>query len=412
MSKLSVEEKIECARLLKKSVLMRYCSDKQLDEVAESMTKNVYNKDQILSLEGQPQTKMFVISHGSVIREKNTEDGRVHHIDTFLGGQTVGSLHIMNRDPSYATSKCTSDGVVTYELTADAFEQLYKTKPDFAWNVSYSLTHEIRRHTRQLRTPLLEQHPKKTPIMAISVAAAVESFYRAALNSILNQKLTGVPMTSLFPNMHIQVPTRIVYINGFKGIRQYLDNHVNPDAHEYPTLVRLAAAITPGVLMTPLSSILEASNAGHSNPESMATRWIRGLVPRGGREVIYGIGLNQLSDYCEERVPSFVENATVKNALGSLAAGVISGYFSHVIHNLSTLKLMNPNKTYGQHFSEYCQKSEQRIPFPIANPATKRWVGIATACLAPAGVHIRTSQIVGSFIILNGTINAMQRWLK
>ena len=38
----------------------------------------------------------------------------------------------------------------------------------------------------------------------------------------------------------------------------------------------------------------------------MATRWMRGLVPRAAREVIFGIGLNQLSDYCEERVPDFV----------------------------------------------------------------------------------------------------------
>jgi CRP-like cAMP-binding protein len=226
MSKLSSEEQGECIRLLKKSVLLRYCDGKQLAEIAQNMSKNVYRKDEVLSLEGQPQKKMFVIARGSVIREKTTEDGRVHHIDTFLGGQTVGSLHVLNKDPSYATSKCTSEEVVTFELSAEKFDELFKTNPEFAWNVAYSLTHEVRRHTRQLRTPLLEQQPKKTPIVAISVAAAVESFYRAALNSILNQKLTGVPMASLFPNMHIQVPTRIVYINGFKGIRQYLENNV------------------------------------------------------------------------------------------------------------------------------------------------------------------------------------------
>jgi hypothetical protein len=63
--------------------------------------------------------------------------------------------------------------------------------------------------------------------------------------------------------------------------------------------VRLAAAIAPGVIMTPISSLLEACNAGHMNPESLMSRWTRGLVPRTVREVIFGIGLNQLSDYCE-----------------------------------------------------------------------------------------------------------------
>ena len=45
-----------------------------------------------------------------------------------------------------------------------------------------------------------------------------------------------------------------------------------------------------------------------------------------------------------------------------MLAGVISGYFSHVVHNLSTLKLMNPNKSYGQHFSDYVTKAEERLP--------------------------------------------------
>lgn len=67
----------------------------------------------------------------------------------------------------------------------------------------------------------------------------------------------------------------------------------------YIQSVRFAAAIAPGVIMTPISSILEACNAGHMNPEPLYRRWTRGLMPRTVREVIFGIGLNQLSDYCE-----------------------------------------------------------------------------------------------------------------
>jgi hypothetical protein len=133
--------------------------------------------------------------------------------------------------------------------------------------------------------------------------------------------------------------------------------------------VRLAAAITPGLCMTPMSSILEASNAGHSNPEPMSTRWMRGTVPRACREVIFGIGINQLSDYCEERVPSFVEGQAFRTAGGSLLAGMICGYLSHVVHNMSTLKLMNPNKTYREHFREYVASAETRLPANIPTRA-------------------------------------------
>lgn len=57
----------------------------------------------------------------------------------------------------------------------------------------------------------------------------------------------------------------------------------------------------PGVLMSPLSGLLEASNAGHSNPAPMSTRWLYGAMPRMMREIIFGIGINQLSEWCEER---------------------------------------------------------------------------------------------------------------
>lgn len=406
---LSKEEEEECIKLLRNSVLMKYCAEDDLRKLAQKTRRNIYKKGDILSKEGDPQDKMYLLSLGSVVREKTYENGQVHRIDTMLGGQTVGSLHILAKDPSYSTTRCTSD-VVVYELPSDELNQLFKSNPNFAWSVAYSLSLEIRRHTKTQRTPLLEQHPSKTSISSVSVAAGIESFYRSALNAILNQALTGVKMNSFFPNMHIQLPTRILYINGFKQLRSYLDSTVKPEEYSYPNIVRLGTAITPGVIMTPISSILEASVAGNSNPEPLMMRWTRGFLPRTGREVIFGIGLNQLSDYCEERVP-LIENPIIKNALGSLGAGVISGYFSHVVHNMSTLKLTNPNKSYREHFREYCMKSEKRLPQGLT-PAWRKNLGILSAVLFPAGCLIRTSQIVGSFVILNGTIAAISRWMN
>ena len=93
------------------------------------------------------------------------------------------------------------------------------------------------------------------------------------------------------------------------------------------------------------------------------------------------------------------------------SAGVVSGYLSHVPHNMSTYKLMEPNKSYGQLFRMFVDKS---CP-PIIDAATAAWPGLARvatrsifAVAFPRGVMIRTVQIVGSFMILNGTINYLQ----
>ena len=205
---------------------------------------------------------------------------------------------------------------------------------------------------------------------------------------------------------------RIAYITGFKGLRTFFDSNVNPEQYHFPTAVRLGTAVLPGIIMTPISSVLEASNAGHMNKEPMMTRWMRGIVPRAGREVIFGVGLNQMSDYFEERLtPMFPGHAMMANAAGSLVAGVVSGYLSHVPHNISTLKLLEPDRSYFELYQKFVDKS---VP-PVIDTMVKLWPASTRsvtrtlfATLFPRGVMIRTTQIVGSFIILNGTINYLQ----
>lgn len=60
----------------------------------------------------------------------------------------------------------------------------------------------------------------------------------------------------------LQVPARVLYINGFKGLRAFFDRKVKPEDFPNPTAIRYAAAIAPGIIMNPVSSVLEASNAG------------------------------------------------------------------------------------------------------------------------------------------------------
>jgi len=52
-----------------------------------------------------------------------------------------------------------------------------------------------------------------------------ESFYRSGLNAAMNAKLSG-QWGALFPNMHIQCPARIAYINGFKGMCACICVHI------------------------------------------------------------------------------------------------------------------------------------------------------------------------------------------
>jgi hypothetical protein len=91
-----------------------------------------------------------------------------------------------------------------------------------------------------------------------------------------------------------------------------------------------------------------------------------------------------------------------------MSAGVLSGYLSHVPHNLSTLKLLRPSESYGILFKSLLDGNKPRVEKLLGAQSSETAKNLLTALLtvfAPKGVTIRTGQIVGSFIIVNGTIN-------
>ena len=99
-----------------------------------------------------------------------------------------------------------------------------------------------------------------------------------------------------------------------------------------------------------------------------------------------------------------------RNFVGSMTAGVACGYLSHIPHNLSALKLLQPHKAYAEHFRGLVADSAARVPTEWGLPRSGRWaLAAAAAVLIPKGVTIRSTQIAGSFAIINGTINLMMR---
>jgi hypothetical protein len=401
-----------CKELLNQCEMFSKVPPKHISAIARLMEYKVLPKHSVLLTQGQKSDRFYLLESGDCPRKfVDPKDGKTHHVTFAINAKSINSMRILAGDPVHSTVSCVSDECRVYEMKRDVFLKLLKDEPEISTYIAEGLCEELRIGSKKYRTPILEQRQQDVNIPAVSIAAGIESYYRSALNAILNTRLTGVK-AEFFPNMHIQVPTRIAYICGFKGLRAYLDQHVDPDLYEYPTAIRLATTLSPGIIMTPISSLLEASNAGHMNKESITTRWMRGIAPRAGREVIFGIGLNQMSDYFEERMlPIFDGHALMANAAGSLVAGVVSGYLSHVPHNISTFKLLEPTQSYGTLYQKFVDKSvpaavdKMVVDWPVT---ARKFTRGFFATLFPRGVMIRTTQIVGSFMILNGTINHLQ----
>jgi Cyclic nucleotide-binding domain len=407
------QEEASCTKLMQESEMFLKVPPEDLCKIVREMRPRHLRRNEVFIPQGGPSDRFFLLERGDIRRTfVDPKDGRSHTVKFQIQAKSINSMRILSGDPAHNTVKCISeDGCKVYEMVRPDFLKILQANPQITVKIAEGLCQELRSGSKTFQTPLLEQHSQEVNVPSVAIAAGIESYYRSALNSKLNTRLTGIK-AELFPNMHIQVPVRVAYITGFKGLRALLDQKVDPDLYEYPTAVRLVATIAPGVIMTPISSILEASNAGHMNNEPMATRWMRGVMPRGAREIIFGVGLNQMSDYCQERVAPYCKgHDMVANAAGSLLAGVVSGYLSHVPHNLSTLKLLEPDKSYGELYQTFVSKS---VP-PVMERAVESWSPMwkttarsLCATLFPRGVMIRTTQIVGSFMILNGTINYLQ----
>ena len=84
-----------------------------------------------------------------------------------------------------------------YTLDHSSFNEL-TADPSIARESLYSLSMELRAQYVS-HTPLFEQQTADgLPVFAIVAASATESFYRSALNCMINAKLTG-KMGALFP---------------------------------------------------------------------------------------------------------------------------------------------------------------------------------------------------------------------
>jgi hypothetical protein len=177
--------------------------------------------------EGEPTTALFVVTHGIVERHRlvkllengdspnrnGTSDSRNRddrrgggHEDD--GGGVVeqgadvvervgegeklvafGAMSCLEGKHSFATTTALSDGVA-WRLESTALGACFNDPP-VARAIAEGLCDEVFRMSEVYRLPLslFEQPPQVVNVAAVSVAAAFEAYYRAAMNSFLNARL-------------------------------------------------------------------------------------------------------------------------------------------------------------------------------------------------------------------------------
>jgi CRP-like cAMP-binding protein len=157
------------------------------------MKYKVLPKNAVLLKQGAPSDRFFIMKEGNVHRKYlDPESGREQTVEYAIKARSINSMKILSGDPVFATVKCVSDECKVFEMLRTDFLDVLQKKPQITTKIAEGLCEEIRTGSKKYATPLLEQHPKQdVNIPAVSIAAGIESYYRSALNSILNARLTG-----------------------------------------------------------------------------------------------------------------------------------------------------------------------------------------------------------------------------
>ena len=201
-----------CVSLLAQCEMFQKVPPDLLAEISTLMTLRTFRRNEVVIKQDAPSDRFFLLESGEISRKYiNPEDGKTHTVEYAIKAKSINSMKVLSGDPVYATVKCRSDECKLYEMQRQVFLDLLVSKPQIATKIAEGLCEEVRHSSRKYRTPLLQQRQQEVNVPAVAIAAGIESYYRSALNAMLNARLTGVK-SDLFPNMHIQVPTRIAYI--------------------------------------------------------------------------------------------------------------------------------------------------------------------------------------------------------
>jgi len=205
-TKLTKKDAESCEQLLADAEMFKILSPDQRKILAKQMKARTLERNETLLHQGDKTDRFFLVESGDTRRIRvDPEDGKSRTVEFAIKAKSINSMRVLSGEDVFATVKCVSDQCKVYQMMRSDLLNTLQKKPDITMNIAEGLCEQLRIGSKKFATPLLEQQQQDVNVPAVAIAAGIESYYRSALNAMLNTRLTGVK-AELFPNMHIQVP--------------------------------------------------------------------------------------------------------------------------------------------------------------------------------------------------------------
>jgi len=196
--------------------------------------------------------------------------------------------------------------------------------------------------------------------------------------------------------MRYQLPTSLSYILLFEKIH----NSIKYYSDDF-----FSTMIVPGVLMTPVSAMMEIFNTKHgkNNIVNIVKKSRYGTTLRLIREISFGVGLFYTGKLTENITYG---NKIIENLLSSLVCGFLVGYTTHLPNILSLMKIENNEKSYRHQISNLIKFSKNNFILRSINKIidgriNQKYVNFYFTMFFPKSIHYRCIQTIGCFFIIS-----------
>jgi CRP/FNR family transcriptional regulator, cyclic AMP receptor protein len=120
-----------------------------LENVARTMIRRRYRRNEVIFHEGDPGDSLHVVVEGRVKISRESPDGEEAIVATLGPGESFGELVLLDGAVRSATATST-EATQTLTMTRAAFSTLVDGSGPFRWHLLGGIAHRIRRLTDQL----------------------------------------------------------------------------------------------------------------------------------------------------------------------------------------------------------------------------------------------------------------------